>query len=165
MLAMVVWTFLNVMAENKPDILIDSYMTHHMDVLLRGWKPDHRLKKPKATLINPDVDLQGTWVTATRMDYSTLAFEKSAGGYTVRFVTGGCLGQWKLYRTAMCSHGVITLSAPIRPYRPGTYQTLYAIKVGGIDYLLPSCDVEQIQNGTVPLFFDGYRRKPLEPKT
>ncbi|HEY2414771.1 MAG TPA: hypothetical protein VGI40_21175 [Pirellulaceae bacterium] len=94
------------------------------------------------TLIAADETIAGEWIQRGRLYHTSFSFaERDDGDYNLGFSTGGCLGGCKLSRTAAFKDGLVTLNTAVAEYVPNTYSTLYAIRVLGNEYLLPTTSV------------------------
>jgi hypothetical protein len=123
------------------------------------WKPDaHSETAPLPEIRRPEMSLDGTWRVSRGMDGTTLWVRMlPSGSCVVTFQTGGCLGHWTLKRTGQILNGIMTLDRPVAEYLPLTYRRLYAVRVGGTDYLVPAPAVRDFEQN---LSHDPHRRVP-----
>ena len=105
------------------------------------WKADHEDLTPLlGKHFQAKAEIAGDWtISGSILDGSSLSIrKKESGGYSVAFSTGGCVGQWDLKREATYEGGVFHLNKPVGEYRPGIYDTLYAVSVDSNNYRSPS---------------------------
>ncbi len=119
---------------------------------LTQWQPDERNNyelDPK--LLAPDMKIAGPWsFTDSRYFGTDLRFSPSRDGYIAHFHAWGCTGEIALKRTATFSGGVVRLNLPVRDFWPNTYQTLYAVRIGKKDFLIPSSVAKEFETGLNP---------------
>jgi hypothetical protein len=119
-----------------------------------NWTPGPADRiRPDESLIAPGMAIAGTW-RATIGRLLTITPQEN-GEYSVLLSTGGCLGHWKLERTAKFHDGVLTLNHPLVEYAPNIYDTIYAVRVGGRDYLLAASDIGFFQKELQSAVVDG----------
>ncbi len=98
------------------------------------------------SLLATDIDLAGEWINDGLRTYSSFVFTKRGPGqYGVQFTTHGCLGGCKLSRMASLSDGIISLDGAVAEYVPRTYNTLYAIRVDNLIYLVPADGIREFE--------------------
>ena len=117
-------------------------MTPGIEEDLAKWMPDHtNLAALISAILKPGMNVAGEWAA----DDSTMTITASQKEtYSIAFSTGGCLGDWDLPRTGRYSDGILRLSQPVQEYCPFTYDTLYAVAVGGCDYLISQSGIRFI---------------------
>ncbi|MHC5058407.1 MAG: hypothetical protein ACYTKD_27435 [Planctomycetota bacterium] len=108
---------------------------------LVGWKQDHEDLTPILdSILDRNANIEGAWTTRLppiSYESSTLLIRREEGDrYVVDFSTGGCLGQWRLDREGSYAKGVFRLDRPVEEYCPRVYDTLYAVSVEGVGYLI-----------------------------
>ncbi|MBI4579102.1 MAG: hypothetical protein HY718_05325 [Planctomycetes bacterium] len=142
------------MAEERMSKLVEQELDH--------WQPAARESdRPMDSIRYPEMNIAGNWTLSRGLDYSRLAITKTDDGhYQVSFASGGCLYNYRLKRIGDYSGGVLSLNRPVKEYFPLSYRTLYAVRIGGQDYLLPSAAVAEVDKG---LAKDG--RKFIDPFT
>lgn len=112
----------------------------------RDWKRSSVPTVTDRSLIATDIALSGEWTTRRRLNHTAFTFvERTDGKYDVQFSTGGCLGGCKLSRVGTLSEGVLVLDRAVAEYVPRTYDTLYAIRIDDIEYLLPADSVRDFE--------------------
>ncbi len=118
---------------------------------------EYSLPPQKGELVE-DVDIEGSWIKSSGLDYTSIIFEKKWGGkYTVQFRSGGCLDDWALDREATYEEGVITFNKPVREYASSLfafYTKMYTVKFRGTIYLVASERVEGFDEDDNPNTFD-----------
>ncbi len=115
---------------------------------LEGWQPGpENASVPIQAIRHPRMDVTGVWSAGSIGHASTrLSISRSlTGTYTVRLGASGCLGGWHLNRTGRYADGVLTLDRPVEDYFTLKYKRLYAVEIGGKEYLLPSAAIEKVQ--------------------
>lgn len=123
----------------------------------RDWKRTAVPAPADSSLISTNVDLTGEWGNQHRLTGSTFVFTKrSQRQYDAQFATTGCFGGCSFDRVASVDNGVVTLNEAVAEYRPRTYNTLYVIRVGETNYLVPAVGIREFEraltSGT-----DGWR--------
>ena len=109
----------------------------------RDWNPTTAPTLTDSSMIAVDMDVAGEWLNKRRLDRSALKFTKlSEQQFDVDFDTSGCVGGCRFSRKASARDGVITFDGAVAEYSGRTYNTLYAIRVAGADYLAPADDVQ-----------------------
>ena len=131
----------------------------------RDWKPKIAPILIDRSLIDTEIFLTGQWQTRRGLSVTEFTFEpRSDGRYDVRFRTGGCGGGCELSRTATLTDGVISLNGAVVEYSRKTYDTMYAIRVGTDEYLLPAenlVDFErELASGTSDWKWDVHCKLP-----
>lgn len=112
----------------------------------RNWKASNVPTITDRSLIATDIALNGEWTTRRRFNHTAFTFVKRTDGrYDVQFSTGGCFGGCKLSRIGTLSEGVIVLDGAVAEYLPRTYDTLFAIRIESVDYLLPAESVQHFE--------------------
>ena len=112
----------------------------------RNWRPSGIPTVPDRSLIATDIALSGTWTTRRRLTYTEFTFVRRRDGrYDVQFSTGGCLGGCRLSRVGTLSEGVLVLNGAVAEYGLRTYDTLYTVRIGGVDCLLPAENVRDFE--------------------
>ena len=112
----------------------------------RNWKSSGAPTVPDRSLIATDIALNGTWTTRRRLSYTQFTFVRRRDGkYNVQFSTGGCLGGCRLSRVGTLSEGVLVLDGAVAEYGRRTYDTLYTVRIGGVDCLLPAESVQDFE--------------------
>jgi hypothetical protein len=107
---------------------------------LQNWKADPQNEYvPDKSLISSQIDISGHWAIQRGLDASELKIvPQGKDSFAVEFYTSGCLDRWLLHRTATFKNGLLELDRPVDPYGGKPYDKLYAIRLRGRDYLLPS---------------------------
>lgn len=110
------------------------------------WKRSALPTLTDASLIATDISLAGEWMRRARLNHAAFTFvERIDQRYDVRFSTGGCLGGCEFSRIATVTEGVIVLDGTVAEYVPRTYDTIYAIRVDGGEFLLPAESVPDFE--------------------
>jgi hypothetical protein len=108
----------------------------------RSWVPGSIPPLPDSLVRSTDLTLTGEWVSRAHLTRSSFVFAPgNDDNYDAQFSTSGCLGGCKLSRSARLTEGVIKLNGAVAEYIPRTYDTLYGIRIGADDYLLPAVSV------------------------
>jgi hypothetical protein len=111
---------------------------------LGRWKPDHENLTPiLANIFRPKAEIVGDWKKDRFMGGSCLSIRKKASSaYVVDFTTFGSLDSWSLQREGTYKDGILRLTKAVAEY-PGdaTYDTLYAVSVGGNEYLISQASI------------------------
>jgi hypothetical protein len=119
-----------------------SVTRRQLELRVRDWKPAPLDLLSDSELLAGDIDLSGDWSTRLAHSGSSITFERrSDEDFNVHFSTGGCQGGCEWSRTAAFVEGVITMDRAVAPYDRRAFNTLYAIRIDGTDYLLAEPDV------------------------
>lgn len=111
-----------------------------------NWQANSRATVSNPALLVDDIRLAGTWVCKQRLTSSSFEFTPTnRRGFVAQFSTHGCLGGCELRRGATFSGGTIRLDDAVAEYRPRTYDTLYAVQIDGVEYLLPEHSVPMFE--------------------
>jgi hypothetical protein len=115
---------------------------------LDDWVPTKENNQvPMAAIRSPQTDISGTWEVHGHLTGSSLTVTRSGpDSYDITFYTHGCTAQWKLRRTAHYSGGALVLNRPVEEYDTLIYQKLYAVRVGGTEYLVPDVALGRFQD-------------------
>ena len=112
----------------------------------RDWKPTVAPFLNDRSLIDTEVSLTGQWQTPRRLSHTEFTFEpRTDGRYNVRFRTGGCGGGCELSRTATLTDGVIVFDGAVVEYSRKTYDTMVAMRLDNVQYLLPAESVADFE--------------------
>jgi protein involved in polysaccharide export with SLBB domain len=124
--------------EEEREKLVQAALSDHIDQELSKWTLDHNDLTPVIKdIFHPQTEIAGEWAVHRGLDGSSLIIRKTeSGGYSVDFSTGGCLLDWDLKREGTFKEGIFHLNKPVKEYLPMTYDTLYAVSVGGKEYLI-----------------------------
>lgn len=138
-------TFSWLVGTNDPD----STMRRSFESKIEGWKPTEAdRQRPDERILSPAVDIVGVWERRGHLDGSSLSITGGPSDkHQVSFSTGGCLGHFQAERTGSYDKGALVLSQPITEYCPATYKVLFAVRIDGNDYLVPSVHVDDLQRG------------------
>lgn len=91
------------------------------------------------SLIAADMSLMGKWVNRHRLNFTAFTLtNRMDGRFYVSFTTGGCLGSCELSRVGTMVDGAVVLDGAVAEYVGRVYDTIYAIRVGNTEYLLPA---------------------------
>ena len=122
------------------------WMSPIVEEELATWEPDHEDLVPMISDIHkPDMEIAGSWTTLMILDGSTLEIQENEDGtYSIDFSTGGCLSNWDLKRTGTYANGVLRLDKPVEEYGSSTYDTLYPVRVDGLDYLISQSRIRSL---------------------
>jgi hypothetical protein len=135
-------TLVPALLSGAPDSPDAAEAVKRLEVLIDAWRPtpaDTASLVPRSLV--RDVSPLGTWswVGAAGLTSSGFSISPGAqGSLRVAFSTGGCLGSWRLQRTARYSDGVLELDRPVHEYIGSTYQRLYTLRLGGQVQLVPA---------------------------
>lgn len=113
---------------------------------LLGWQPGpEHSQLPIRSIRHRKMEIAGEWDRRGGHDGSHLSIEPSGKHtYAVAFRTAGCFGDWHLERSAKYINGVLTLDRPVEEQNGFTYKRLYAVRIAGEEYLLPSVAVARV---------------------
>jgi hypothetical protein len=119
---------------------------------LDQWRPTKENERvPHASARSPQTDVSGEWKVYGGYEGSSFVITRSGlETYAVVFETYGCMGWWKLRRTAHYSRGMLVLNRPVQEYSSLPYQKIYAVRVGVMEYLLPDVAVGRFEQGFWP---------------
>jgi hypothetical protein len=125
----------------------EVYYSQQAEARLSRWKPGTRdADLPAAAIRHPNMNIAGEWILGHSNPGSTLTIRPTAAGrYDVEFYTAGCLEQLRLKRTGRYRGGTLELDRPVEEYAGATYAKLHAVRVQGIDYLVPAPHVRDFQ--------------------
>ncbi len=127
--------------DNSWDEMIEQ-ISLEVEGELDNWDPTQESTiTPLAAISAPDIDIAGTWVASG----STLEVHRNTDHFDVMFSTGGSVRWWKLNRAGRFNDGVLALDRPVKEYCPMTYSKLFAVRVAGEEFLVPSVRLAQFQ--------------------
>ncbi|MCB9853237.1 MAG: hypothetical protein H6819_09095 [Phycisphaerales bacterium] len=119
--------------------------SRYIEAELKDWRPPDGLQPPPATIRVSSIDLEGSWLGRTGMDTASMVISRrNDGTFDVNFSTSGCLGGWRLKRTATYKDGILELDRPVQEYCPITFRRLYTIRANGTELLLPETSVADL---------------------
>jgi hypothetical protein len=97
-------------------------------------------------LIATDINIAGDWLERGRHHSTSFSFSPLASGsFDAQFKTHGCSGGAAFSRQATWRAGTIRLDRAVADILGRTYDTLYAMRLDGTEYLLPSACVENFE--------------------
>lgn len=112
----------------------------------RNWQPGVAPDLADASRLAADFALDGAWERRGHLHGSSLVFQQASESQLVAtFSTAGCLGSCQLTRNVELIAGLVTLDGAVAEYGGGTYDTLVAIRVDDVDYLLPATSVHDFE--------------------
>ena len=117
-----------------------------MERRARDWKPIVAPNLKDGSLLDTEVSLAGQWHTPRRLSHTEFTFDlRTDGRYNVRFRAGGCGGGCELSRTATLTDGVILFDGAVVEYSRKTYNSMVAIRLDNVQYLLPAESVADFE--------------------
>ena len=105
------------------------------------------------TILAPDTRLDGRWIGVIRRGYEEHTVQiatdpKDEGAYRLKFYSWtDTAGVIKTNRTGKLVDGVLSLNEPLKGFgiSKSPFSVLYAVRVEGKDYLLPSVNAEELK--------------------
>jgi len=115
-----------------------------------------------ASLIAGDAVLHGEWRREGRRERHVYHFSGRADGTFGVYFTTNNHGTCDFSRTATFSEGVINLDKAVAHAMGEAYDTLYAVRIDGADYLIPAPHVENFER-ELAAEDGGWRRFVFKP--
>ncbi len=141
-LSLIEWiTLIGIAAISGALLLPDSSLATRRQIEQRVREFDRKsaAKLTDGSIIATQADIKGTWLCRHLMNRSSFTFSQRADGkFDLEFSTSGCFGGHNLRRVASLDNGVIQLDTAVAEYLPRTYDTLYVVRIGETQYLLPA---------------------------
>jgi len=105
------------------------------------------------SILAPDTRLDGRWIGVIRRGYEEHTVQiatdpKEEGAYRLKFYSWtDTAGVIKTNRTGKFLNGVLSLNEPIKGFgiSKAPFSVIYALRVEGKDYLLPSVNAEELK--------------------
>jgi len=120
-----------------------------MEQWLDKWQPGpEHSQVPMESIRCRQTDITGKWWGPHSIGHAVTWLAIGSGGgrsYRVIIKGNGCLGELRLERTGEYADGVLTLDRPVQDYLGRVYKKLYAVRIAGEEYLLPSASVGEVE--------------------
>jgi hypothetical protein len=119
-----------------------------MEEWLDRWQPGpEHAQVPMESIRHREMDITGKWWSPHSIGHAVSWLAIGSGGgssYRVIVKTGGCF-ELRFERTGKYADGVLTLNRPAQDALARIYRKLYAVRIAGEEYLLPSASIGEVE--------------------
>jgi len=115
---------------------------------LDRWQPEpEHAQVPMESIRHREMDITGKWWSPHSIGHAVSWLAIGSGGgssYRVIVKTSGCF-ELRFERTGKYADGVLTLNRPAEDALARVYRKLYAVRIAGEEYLLPSTSIGEVE--------------------